>query len=64
MFSGFVFVSRICCIRLTEFLLHASEVLFLALSVISFSLSLKYLWNGQTDLHQIHREDVFDSSLE
>jgi len=51
----------------TLFLPHASKVLFLAPSVISFCLfvclSLKYLGNGWTDLRQIFREDVFDPSL-
>ena len=42
-------------------------VLFLALSAIiflfCFCLRVKYLRNGWTDLCQIHREDVFGSSL-
>ena len=48
------------------FLPHATKVLFLALSVtfcFSFCLSLTYLGNGWTDLHQIYREDLFGPSL-
>jgi len=42
------------------------KVLFLALSVtffVCFWLWIKYLWNSWTDLHQIHREDMFGPSL-
>ena len=39
------------------------KVLCLAPSVCGFCLCMKYLGNRWTDLHQIHTEDVFGSSL-
>jgi len=52
-----------CCLVLVLVTARSKlrQVLFLALSVTCFfSLWIKYLGNGWTDLHEIHREDVFD----
>ena len=44
-------------------LLHASKVLSAIIFLFCFCLRVKYLRNGWTNLCQIHREDVFGSSL-